>query len=84
MIILAERGKLPLKFTCPIGTSTCPVTLLKKGELHCKNLPKTLLVKGGNWGHVLLAQLPFLSNSLAMGQVVMLHAAIVLDTNTQA
>ena len=23
--LLAKRGKLPLKFTCPTGTSTCPV-----------------------------------------------------------
>ena len=26
--LLAKRGKLPLKFTCATGTSTCPTTLL--------------------------------------------------------
>ena len=31
--LLAERGKLPKKFTCPTDTSTCPATLLNKGEL---------------------------------------------------
>ena len=29
---LAEPGKLPLKFTGPAGTFTCPATLLNKGE----------------------------------------------------
>ena len=32
--LLADRSKLPLKFTCPVSTSTCPATLLNKDELH--------------------------------------------------
>ena len=35
--VLAKGGKLPLKFACPSGTSTCPATLLNKGELHCED-----------------------------------------------
>ena len=31
--LLAELGKLSLKFTCPAGTSTCLTTLFNKGEL---------------------------------------------------
>ena len=36
--LLAERGKLPLKFTYPAYTSTCPTTMLNKGELNCREL----------------------------------------------
>ena len=28
---------LPLEFTCPTSTSTCPATLLYKSELHCED-----------------------------------------------
>ena len=35
--LLAEWGKLPLKFTCLAGTSTCPTTLSNKGESHCED-----------------------------------------------
>ena len=29
----SEQGKLFLRLTCPAGTSTCPATLLNKGEI---------------------------------------------------
>ena len=35
--VLAEQGKLPLRLTCPVGTSTCPNTQLHKGKLYCKD-----------------------------------------------
>ena len=44
-ILVAQRGKLPLKFTCPADTFTCPATLLNKGEL--------------GKAFVMLARLPF-------------------------
>ena len=46
--LLAERGKLTLKFTCLAGTSTCPATLLNKS--NSRTLPITLLAERGNLG----------------------------------
>ena len=76
--LFAERGKLPLKSTCPAGTSTCPATLFNKG---CIGLcPKHYLLSGVSQGSAFqLAPLPFLCQihlQLAIGQVVMLHADI--------
>ena len=78
-ILLAERGKsgscsacpiakLALKLTCPADTSTCPTTLLNKGEIGL--CPKHHLPSGASQGLVQLAPLP--------GPVVMLHAGEVL------
>ena len=36
LLVLAERGKLPLKLTCRASTSTFPATLLYRVELHCE------------------------------------------------
>ena len=47
--LLAERGKLPLKLTCPAGTYTCPATRLNKGYTS-RTLPKTLLAERGKLG----------------------------------
>ena len=46
-IFLAERGKLPLKLTCPVGPSTCPATLVNKGELHCKDSAQNITCWAG-------------------------------------
>ena len=55
--LFAEWGKLPLKLTCPAGTSTCPATLFNKG---CIGLcPKHYLPSGASQGLVQLAPLPF-------------------------
>ena len=43
--LLPEQSKLPLKLTCPADTSTCPATLLNKGEI-----PKILLAERDNLG----------------------------------
>ena len=43
--LLPERSKLPLKLTCPADTSTCPATLLNKGEIL-----KILLAERDNLG----------------------------------
>ena len=82
---LATWGTLPLKFTCPAGTSTCSAILLNKGELNC---PKHYLLSGANEGLVLLARLPFLQKcesfsvaSITTGQVVMLHAECHFDSS---
>ena len=66
--LFSERGKLPVKLTCP-------VTLVNKGDIGL--CPKHYLPSGASQGFVQLAQCPFLSNSLAMGPVVMLHVAYV-------
>ena len=47
--LLAERGKLPPKLTCPAGTYTCPATRLNKGYT-ARTLPKTLLAERGKLG----------------------------------
>ena len=66
---LAKQVKLPLKFTCPAGTSTCPTTLLNKGELHWdsgRTLPKTLLAEPGKLGSCSVCPIAvFLTNSIA-------------------
>ena len=36
-VLYAKWGKLPLKFTCPASTSTCPSTLLNHGELQSED-----------------------------------------------
>ena len=53
----AERGKLPLKLTCPASTSTCPATLLNKGEIGL--CPKHYLPSGASQGLFQLAPLQF-------------------------
>ena len=45
--LLAKQGKLPLKFTCPVRTSTCPATLLNKGELHCEDPAQNITCRSG-------------------------------------
>ena len=45
--LFSERGKLPLKLTCPVSTSTYPATLLNKGD----TLPTTLLAERGKSGY---------------------------------
>ena len=62
--------KLPLKLTYPVGTFTCPATLFNKGEITCRAGQVRVLFS--------LPHCCFLSNSLATGQVVMLHAVMVL------
>ena len=75
--LLAERRKLPLKFTCPAGTSTCHATLLNKDELHCEDCQKNITCRAGQAR--LLFCLPdchFLPKSFATcnGASVLLHA----------
>ena len=73
--IFSEWGKLPVKLTCPAGTSTCPATLLNKGEIGL--CPKHYLPSRASQGFVQLAPLPFFCQNhsqLATGPVVMLHA----------
>ena len=41
--LLAEWGMLPLKFTCPASTSTCPDTLFQQMSCIARTLPKTLI-----------------------------------------
>ena len=43
----AEQGKLPLRFTCRAGTSTCRATLLNKGELHCEDSAQNITCWAG-------------------------------------
>ena len=67
--LFTERGKLPLKLTCPASTSTCPVTLLNKGEIGL--CPKHYLPSGASQGLVQLAPLPFFAEftcNLQQGQ----------------
>ena len=74
--LLAKRDKLTLRFTCPDDASTCPATVLNKGELHCKDLPKTLLNGQGKLVARLLYFAEFTCNlQVATGQEVMLYAA---------
>ena len=47
-ILFVERGKRPLKFTCPTGTSTCPATLLNIGELHCEDSAQNITCRVGH------------------------------------
>ena len=62
--LFSEQGKLPLKFTCSAGTSTCPATLSNKGVIGL--CPKHYLPGGASRGLVQLAPLSFfLPNSLA-------------------
>ena len=70
--ISCRAGKLHLKFTCPVGTSTCHATLLNIGELHCEDCAQNTTCQAGQVR--VLPDCRFLLNSLAMGQVVMLHA----------
>ena len=71
---LAELGKLPIKFTCPDSTFTCPTTPLK---LHWEDSIQNITCR---WGPVrVLFCLPDchfcrIHLQLAMGQVFMLHA----------
>ena len=66
-LLLAEWGKLPLQFTCPAGTSTCPTTLLNKGELHCEDSTQNITFRAGHLVKLLLclSDCQFLPNSLA-------------------
>ena len=48
---------MPLKLTCPAGTSTYPATLLNKDEIGL--CPKHYLPGGASQGLILLAPLPF-------------------------
>ena len=64
--LLVGRRKLPLKFTCPDSTSTCPSTLLNRVELHCEDSAKKITCQAGQIG--VLFHLPdchILPNSLA-------------------
>ena len=55
--LFSERSELALKLTCLAGTSTCPATLLNKGNIeHC---PKHYLPSGTSQGLLQLAPLPF-------------------------
>ena len=55
--LFSERGMLASKLTCPAGTSTCPATLLNKGEIGL--YPKHYLPSGACQGLIQLAPLPF-------------------------
>ena len=81
---LAEQGKLPLKFTCPAGTSTCPATLLIKGELHCEDSARNITCRAwGKLGFCLdcpIAVFCRIHLKLAMGQVGMLHSELMCFT----
>ena len=71
------QDKLPLNLTGPAGSSTCPATLLNKGEIGLS--PKHYLTSGASQGLVKLAQLPcflLIHFQLALGQVIMLHAKL--------
>ena len=61
-ILIAEREKLPLKFTCPCWHFNLAVTPVNKGELHCGDsiCPKHYITSAASQGLVLLTQLPFL------------------------
>ena len=66
--------KLPLKFTCPASTSA---TLSNKDELHCEDSAQNITCRAEQVRVLLfLPNFLFLSNSLVMGQVVMLHAVM--------
>ena len=61
--LLAELGKLPLKFTCPDGTSPCPATQLNKGNLHFE---ENITCRAGQvWVLFYMDYCRFLPNSLA-------------------
>ena len=64
--LLAKQGELPLKLTCPINTSTCPATLLNKGESHCDDLKQFTCQAGQVRVLFSLPDYHFLSNSLAI------------------
>ena len=67
--LFSERGKLPLKLTCPTSTSTCPATLLNKGKIGL--CPKHNLPSGASGGLVQLAPLPLFAKftcNLQQGQ----------------
>ena len=48
--LLAEQGKLPLKFTCPTSTSTCPPLSETKLSYIARTLPKTFPTERGKLG----------------------------------
>ena len=67
--LFCERGKLPLKLTCPACTFTCPPTLLNKEEIGL--CPKHYLLSGASEGLVQLAPLLFFAEftyNLQQGQ----------------
>ena len=71
---LAERGKLPLKFICPAGTSTYPATLLNKDELHCEDSAQNITAGRSKLGSC--SACPTFCQihlQLSTGQAVMLH-----------
>ena len=73
--LLSEQGMLPLKFSCPAGTSACPVPLLNEVELHCEDSAQNISCRAGQVRVLIcLPDCRFLPNSLATGQVVILHA----------
>ena len=55
--LFSELGKLPLKLNCPTSTSTCPATLLNKGEIRLSL--EHYLPNGASQGLFQLAPLPF-------------------------
>ena len=63
--LFSERGKLPLKLTCPAGTSTFPATVLNKGVVRL--CPKHYLLSGASQGLVQLAPLPFFAEFTCNG-----------------
>ena len=70
--LLGERDKLPIKLSCPAGTSTFPATLINKGI----TLWGTLLAKRGKLGSCSawpIAVFCRIHLQLATGRVVMLH-----------
>ena len=76
--LLAEWGKLPLKFTCPTSTSTCPATMLNK----LRQIKASYIVRTENNTClkqciiVLLAIVCQMHLQLTVGQVVMMHAEL--------
>ena len=55
--LFSELGKLPLKLNCHTSTSTCPATLLNKGEIRLSL--EHYLPNGASQGLFQLAPLPF-------------------------
>ena len=49
--LVAKRGKVPIDFTCPAGTSTCPATQLNKRWVSLWGLsPNFILSTSGKFG----------------------------------
>ena len=68
---LADWGKLPLKFTCPTCTSTCPTTdVITKMSYTVQNIT----CQAGKLGSYSACQITQICMQIMMGRVFMLYA----------